>query len=104
MDLTNPYIELDSCELAHACEERVGQLQAREWTTAAERDALREKTALLLDAVAQQLSACRRKAETPTPVVFRVSDFLSDDAQAKLLEDAGRWQWWGRPFDPDRQA
>lgn len=55
MNSPNPYIAFDLSDLAPLCAQRVGRLRAKDWTTPAERDLLREDTALLLDAVAQQL-------------------------------------------------
>jgi hypothetical protein len=55
MNTTNPYMALDPVELANQCSQRVGRLRAKDWSTPAERDLLREDTVLLLDAVAQQL-------------------------------------------------
>lgn len=57
MDKAPLHIDLDSEDLAHACEERAQALHARAWRSEAERDALREATADLLSAVARQLSA-----------------------------------------------
>ena len=58
----NPYIALDLNELAPLCAHRVGRLRAKDWSTPAERDLLREDTALLLDAVAQQLGTSNGSA------------------------------------------
>lgn len=55
--------ELGPEDLAHACEERAQSLQARAWRDEAERDALREATADLLNAAARQLAAL-----SPMPV------------------------------------
>jgi hypothetical protein len=55
MNSSNPYIAFDLSDLAPLCAQRVGRLRAKDWSTPAERDLLREDTALLLDAVAQQL-------------------------------------------------
>ena len=55
MNSPNPYIAFDLSDLAPLCAQRVGRLRAKDWSTPAERDLLREDTALLLDAVAQQL-------------------------------------------------
>ena len=55
MNSPNPYIAFDLSDLAPLCAQRVGRLRAKDWATPAERDLLREDTALLLDAVAQQL-------------------------------------------------
>lgn len=54
--MNNPYLGCGLNELAHACDERAIELQARAWHSEAERNALREATAELLSAVAQQLS------------------------------------------------
>ncbi|NUS38612.1 MAG: hypothetical protein HOQ02_06265 [Lysobacter sp.] len=66
MDKSNlPCIDLDAEHLAQVCEERAHALQARAWRSEAERDALREATADLLNAVARQLGAATL---APTPV------------------------------------
>ena len=54
--MDNPYLDLDPNALAHACDVRAGELQARAWHSEDERNALREATAELLAAVARQLS------------------------------------------------
>ena len=63
MNSSNPYIALDLSDLAALCAQRVGRLRAKDWSTPAERDLLREDTALLLDAVAQQLGTSNGSAQ-----------------------------------------
>jgi hypothetical protein len=63
MNIPNPYIALDLSELAPLCTQRVGRLRAKDWTTPAERDLLREDTALLLDAVARHLGISNGNAQ-----------------------------------------
>lgn len=63
MNTPNPYIALDLSELAPLCTQRVGRLRAKDWTTPAERDLLREDTALLLDAVARHLGISNGNAQ-----------------------------------------
>ena len=63
MNPPNPYIAFDLSDLAPLCAQRVGRLRAKDWATPAERDLLREDTALLLDAVAQQLGTSNGGAQ-----------------------------------------
>ena len=63
MNSPNPYIAFDLSDLAPLCAQRVGRLRAKDWSTPAERDLLREDTALLLDAVAQQLGTSSGSAQ-----------------------------------------
>jgi hypothetical protein len=53
----NSYRDCGLNDLALACDERAGELQARAWQSEAERNALREATAELLSAVARQLAS-----------------------------------------------
>jgi hypothetical protein len=55
MNTTNPYTTLDPGDLANLCTQRVDRLRAKDWSTPAERDQLREDTVLLLAAVAEEL-------------------------------------------------
>lgn len=55
MNTTNPYTALDPGDLANLCTQRVDRLRAKDWSTPAERDQLREDTVLLLAAVAEEL-------------------------------------------------
>lgn len=57
MDKSPSPHDLDPRDLAHLCDQRAHDLQARAWRSEAERDALRESTADLLNAVARQLDA-----------------------------------------------
>lgn len=63
MKSPNPYVAFDLSDLAPLCAQRVGRLRAKDWSTPAERDLLREDTALLLDAVAQQLGTSNADAQ-----------------------------------------
>ena len=72
----NPYCDLDLDELAQACGERAGELQARAWRNEDERNALREATAELLAAVASQLAAGAHTTGAST---------CAADAHARLL-------------------
>jgi hypothetical protein len=85
--MLNPYIALDLDALAQTCEARVQELQACAWSTPAERDALREQTALLLDAAARRLArdAVANAARCPTPS-FQLRDFLGEGDHAPYLE------------------
>jgi hypothetical protein len=55
MDMSNSPHDLDPRDLAHLCNQRAHELHARAWRSDAERDALREATADLLNVVARQL-------------------------------------------------
>lgn len=57
MDMSNSPHDLDPRDLAHLCSQRAHELHARAWRSDAERDALREATANLLNVVARQLDA-----------------------------------------------
>jgi hypothetical protein len=65
--MDNPYLGRGLDELAHACDARAIELQARSWHSEAERNALREATAELLSAVAQQLSVTLTSAPGNEP-------------------------------------
>ena len=70
MNSPNPYIAFDLSDLAPLCAQRVGRLRAKDWSTPAERDLLREDTALLLDAVAQQLGTSNGSARPADAVTL----------------------------------
>jgi hypothetical protein len=65
--MDNPYLGRGLNALAHACDERALELHARAWHSEAERNALREATAELLSAVAQQLSGVLASAPVNEP-------------------------------------
>jgi hypothetical protein len=66
MDTSTSPHDLDPRDLAHLCDQRAHELQARAWRSEAERDALREATADLLGVVARQLDAGALPAPVPS--------------------------------------
>ena len=87
--MLNPYMALDQDALAQTCEARVHELQARAWSTPAEREALREQTALLLDAAARRLAAdaaASSAAGSRATPALRLRDFLGQVDHADYVD------------------
>ncbi|WP_159016322.1 hypothetical protein [Cognatiluteimonas profundi] len=75
--MDNPYLDRELSELAQACDERAGELQARAWHSEAERNALREATADLLSAVARQLASAPLSGSSPANATDAATSSLS---------------------------
>jgi hypothetical protein len=110
--MLNPYMALDQDALAQTCEARVHELQARAWSTPAEREALREQTALLLDAAARRLAAdaaANAAARSRAAPALRLHDFLGQGDHADYVDALHRaeaqlrgWRPFGGPIEgPD---
>ena len=107
----NPYLGRDLSELAHACDERAVELQARSWNSEAERNALREATAELLSAVAQQLSGVLAPTQEKSPDGSH-ADELGISALREIIAthvthtplSGGAGHAWVQAFDPGQDG
>ncbi len=106
--MDHPYLDRELSDLAQACDERAGELQACAWHTEAERNALREATAELLSAVARQLASAALSQSSPAEGIDAASSGLSAGDLRTIIDTqvchqplhASSTHAWVRDFAP----